>query len=338
MAIDRAFLGQKVARYRKQLLADLNDVSKATGIAVDRIRAIEDGEVEPSGDEVLILADYFRCDFRFFISNERVAPFDQTEELYRAHPGEFTGQDRRAIQDFLYLCETSATIQADLGRKDRPFQFTVRGNFFKGHGEEAAAQLRRHLRLTEDDVPADVYALFRQCGVHVFRRKLQNSNISGLFVKHPVAGNCALVNFIEDVYRQRFSAAHEMAHSIFDGDQSVTSVTYDRPDKNDLLEIRANRFASCFLLPPAALRKLPDPSRWTNNDVIRWASHFRVSTHALAVALSSCGLIHDADVARIKATRIPDQSKVDPELPSSLSSSQRARKQYLIADCAPTLA
>lgn len=88
MAIDRVFLGQKVARYREQLLVGLSDVSQMTGIAVDRLRAIESGQVEPTGDEVLILADYFNCDFRFFISNERVAPFDQTEELYRAHSDE----------------------------------------------------------------------------------------------------------------------------------------------------------------------------------------------------------------------------------------------------------
>jgi Zn-dependent peptidase ImmA (M78 family) len=63
-------------------------------------------------------------------------------------------------------------------------------------------------------VPLDVYADFRSIGIHVFRRKLGNSKISGLFIMHPVAGKCALVNSNEDVYRQRFSAAHETIHRL----------------------------------------------------------------------------------------------------------------------------
>ena len=39
---------------------------------------------------MLILADHYRCDFKFFISNEQVAPFEQTETLYRAHGNDFT--------------------------------------------------------------------------------------------------------------------------------------------------------------------------------------------------------------------------------------------------------
>ena len=99
---------------------------------------------------------------------------------------------------------------------DRPlnnFTFRPNGTFFKGHGEAAAASLRVALGYSEREVPRDVYAEFRSVGVHVFRRKLGNSNISGLFIMHPVAGKCALVNHSEDIYRQRFSAAHEMAHA-----------------------------------------------------------------------------------------------------------------------------
>ena len=65
-------------------------------------------------------------------------------------------------------------------------------------------------------VAMDIYRDFRSIGAHIFRRHLLNSNISGLFVAHPTAGACLLVNYDEDVYRQRFSVAHEMAHAIFD--------------------------------------------------------------------------------------------------------------------------
>lgn len=106
MAIDLRLLGSKLTKYRGQLQESLLDVASSTGIDARRLDLIESGQIEPTGDEVLILADHYRCDYKFFISNEQVAPFEQTETLYRAHGSDFSKADRRAVQDFLYLCET----------------------------------------------------------------------------------------------------------------------------------------------------------------------------------------------------------------------------------------
>lgn len=329
MAIDLKTLGSKLAKYRGQLKESIIEVASATGIDPARLTAIEAGQVEPTGDDVLILADHYRCDFKFFISNEEVAPFEQTETLYRAHGSDFTKEDRRAIQDFLYLCETEDFLMRELGRPPKDFAFSPSGDFYKGHGEAAAARLRTALGHDDRAVPRDVYAEFRSVGVHIFRRKLGNSNISGLFIMHPVAGKCALVNHSEDVYRQRFSAAHEMAHAIFDSSQGA-SVSYEKPSGLDYLELRANRFASCFLMPPAFLRKLPSPNHWSDSDAQRWANDLRVSCVALAIALKEAKLIDQANYDRIRRLRVAREAKLDPELPESLNAVQRKRKAHLL--------
>lgn len=322
MAIDLRLLSGKLAKYREQLQESLLDVAASTGIDTARLTQIEGGQTEPTGDEILILADHYRCDFKFFISNEKVAPFEQTETLYRAHGPDFSKEDRRAVQDFLYLCETEDFLMRELGRAPRSFRFSPSGSYFKGHAEDAAARLRSALGHADNAVPRDVYAEFRSVGVHVFRRKLGNSNISGLFIAHPVAGKCALVNYSEDIYRQRFSAAHEMAHAIFDADKGA-SVSFERPDAGDLVETRANRFASCYLIPPAFLSKLPDPNGWSDSDAIDWANKLRVSCVALANALRGAKLADQATIARISRLRIPRAVKTDPELPESLNPLQR---------------
>jgi transcriptional regulator with XRE-family HTH domain len=184
MAIDLRSLGAKLAKYRGQLQESPAEVARSTGIAVARLAAIEGGHAEPTGDEVLILADHYRCDFKFFISNEQVAPFEQTETLYRAHGENFTKEDRRAVQDFLYLCETEDFLMRELGRPRENFAFSPTGDYFKGHGVAAAVQLRAALGHDDRTVPRDIYEEFRSVGLHVFRRKLGNSNISGLFVMH----------------------------------------------------------------------------------------------------------------------------------------------------------
>ncbi len=329
MSINLKSLGSKLNKYRGQLTESLDDVALATGINPSRLEKIEAGQIEPTGDEVLILADHFHCDFKFFISNEQVAPFEQTETLYRAHGDDFTKADRRAVQEFLYLCEMEAFLMTELGRPVQTFEFRPTGSYLKAHGETAAARLRSVLSFSDDAIPRDIYAEFRKVGVHVFRRKLGNSNISGLFVMHPVAGKCALVNHSEDLYRQRFSAAHEMAHAIFDFDQ-VASVSYTRPNGMDLVEIRANRFASCFLMPPAFLARLPDPSRWSDVDVLRWANAMRVSCHALGIALKEANLVDNIISQRIQSLRVLPEAKIDPELPESLNPAQRARKAHLL--------
>jgi Zn-dependent peptidase ImmA (M78 family) len=329
MAIDLRTLGSKLAKYRGQLKDSIVEVASSTGIDAARLVAIEAGQAEPTGDEVLILADHYRCDFKFFISNEQVAPFEQTETLYRAHGSDFTKEDRRAVQDFLYLCETEDFLMRELGRPPKSFSFAPRGNFFKGHGEAAAASLRAALGHSDREVPRDVYAEFRSVGVHVFRRKLGNSNISGLFIMHPVAGKCALVNHSEDIYRQRFSAAHEIAHAIFDSAQGA-SVSFEGPNGSDMVELRANRFASCFLMPPTFLAQLPDPARWTDADAQRWANELRVSCVALAIALKEAKLIDAAAYNRIRNLRVPREAKIDPELPESLNATQRERKARLL--------
>lgn len=329
MTIDLRILGSKLAKYRGQLKESIVEVSASTGVDTARLTSIEAGQAEPTGDEVLILADHYRCDFKYFISNDQVAPFEQTETLYRAHGNEFTKEDRRAVQDFLYLCETEDFLMRELGRPYKGFSFASTGNFFKGHGEAAAASLRAALGHSDREVPRDVYTEFRNVGVHVFRRKLGNSNISGLFIMHPVAGKCALVNHSEDIYRQRFSAAHEMAHAVFDSAQGP-SVSFEGANGSDMLELRANRFASCFLMPPAFLAQLPAPAQWTDVDTLRWANDLRVSCIALAVALKEAKLIDTAVYNRIRSLRVPREAKIDPELPENLNDTQRKRKALLL--------
>ncbi|WP_186353488.1 MULTISPECIES: XRE family transcriptional regulator [Pseudomonas] len=329
MAINLSALGSKVSRYRIQLALTVEEVSAATRIPLERLCSVEAGEVEPTGDEVLILADLFRCDFKFFISNEQVAPFEQTEILYRAHGKEFSKDDRRAVQEFLYLCETEAFLTKELGIKHRQFKAAPPTGHFKKDGVSAATGFRRFNQHEHNAVPRDVYREIRETGAHVFRRKLGNSKVSGLFMLHPTAGKCILVNYSEDVYRQRFSAAHEMAHALFDASDGP-SITYVQTDKDDRRELRANTFASRYLMPPEFLRQLPDPKRWVEADVQHWANELRVSCVALGIGLKAEGLISEAVFQHIKSCRVPRNLKVDPELPDQLAPRQRERKARLL--------
>jgi Zn-dependent peptidase ImmA (M78 family) len=329
MAFDLALLGEKLRRYRTQLQVSLQELSRATGISEDALATYEAGSKEPTGDEILILSDFYKCDYKFFVSNEKLAPYEQTETLFRRFGDDFSKDDRWAVQELLFLCEVEGFLERALNRPaPLDFQFTKRGTFFKQQAAQAASELRRLLHYADQEVPRNIYENFRSIGIHVFRRRLENTQISGLFVRHPVAGRCVLVNYNEDVYRQRFTVAHETAHAIFDEDDDVV-VSFGRKSQ-DLVEIRANVFASRYLLPPPFLRMLPEPQRWDREKAVTWADRLRVNTETLAYALSDEGLIDRATVSLITSAKVPRYRKQDPELPETLSPASRSRKEELL--------
>lgn len=332
MALNLELVGSKIRRYREQLELSRQELAEATGIVLQRLEQCEAGRVEPTGDEILILADFFRCDYKFFISNERLAPFEQTEQLYRRYGDDFSKADRRGIQDFLFLCECEEFLFRELGRTQsrQPFFFHKTGAFFKTHGEQAAAKLRQQLGYSVREVGMNVYDDIRRIGVHVFRRKLGNSDISGLFIRHPTAGKCVLVNYSEDIYRQRFTAAHEFGHTILDDEEDVI-VSFTKWKKGDLVEVRANTFSSRYLMPPEFLRQIPEPTTWNPGKVIQWANQLKVSTEALAYALRDAQLVDEKTAQTLKGARVPAETKVDPEIPADLPERSKERKRQLLA-------
>lgn len=259
MAFNHSLFAEKLSKYRKQFGTSIEELSAATGIDLSRIVSFENAERAPTGDEVLIIADFFKCDYNFFISNEKLAPFEQTETLFRAHGDELSNTDRWSIQEIMFLADCEHFLQNETGEYNpNVFSFTKTGKFLKKHGKDCAKALRKHFNYENKIVPLDIYQDFRNIGIHVFRRKLENSRISGMYIKHPVAGKCIIINYLEDVFRQRFTAAHEAAHAILDDDEDIY-VSYSNWGKSNLIEIRANTFASNYLMPEKTLRLIPDP-------------------------------------------------------------------------------
>lgn len=328
MPVDQQLLGQKLQRYRNQLSRTLAEVSGSTGIREERLRAYEAGTSTPSGDEILIFADYYMCDYKFFISNEKLAPFEETETMFRRYGTEFSREDRWVVQEFLFLSECEHSLQKDLGKlPQKKFHFNVDSPSQGKLGELAAIQLRGYQGYPNNGVSLDIYKDFRSIGLHVFRRKLGNSNISGLFVNHPVAGGCILINYDEDVYRQRFTAAHEACHAILDSDAGyVVSLGSQKSD----IEVRANKFSSHYLAPSTFLQSIPQATSWDTTKAIEWANKLKVSTQVLAYALRRERLVSHDVMNIVMSVRVPKQDKIDPEIPDTLAPHSKQRKRELL--------
>lgn len=327
MSFDRAAFADKIRRSMEHLSVDIDEVVTNTGILKPRLSSLLSDGADPTGDEVLILADYFDCDYKFFMSNERLAAFEETDSLYRKHGELFSKSDRRAIQQFLYLCECESWLWTANNHRSDSFSFEPRGTNFKNQGHTAAKELRSHFGYKHDQVPSDLFRDLRRLGVHVFRRKLENSSISGVMIRHPEAGRCILVNYDEDVYRQRFTAAHELAHALMEDSEFNVSLSRDG---SNLVEVRANAFASHYLIPPAFAQAVLSRVRpWDEAGIIDWAKRLRVSTQVLRISLKEQKIINDDTFNRLSGARVPREQKIDPEIASETGRT-RERKLTLL--------
>jgi len=326
MAFDRSLFADKVSRYCDQLGVSLDELSERTGISLLRLNDLNERKADPTGDEVLIIADFFRCDYNFFISNERLTAFEQTEKLFRKYGDELTKEDRWSIQEFLFLSECEHYLLEALRKpKSAPFSFRPQNNYYKGHGQQAARLLRKHLGYPEtaDPTSLNIFEDIARTGIHVFRRKVKGT-ISGLCIRHPVAGTCILVNYSEDLFRQRFSLAHEIAHAIFDIETEDFIISFSNWDKNNLVEIRANTFASNFLIPPSLTKRIP-VQKWDETTVLEWATKLMVNVEPFVIALKENSLISETEYDQFKLLKVKQAVKGDPEISDRVSAKTRER-------------
>jgi Zn-dependent peptidase ImmA (M78 family) len=330
MALDLGLLSNKLIKHRENFLLSLEELSLKSGIATDRLKSFEAGVSEPTGDEILILADVYLCDYKYFISNESEPNFEKIEKLFRKHGEALQANDRWAIQECIFLAENEAFLDEKLG-KIIPINFIFKktGTYFKGHGYDAANKLRELLHPSGRELNLNVYDDFKRIGISIYRRKLRNSNISGISLNHSSIGKFSLVNYNEDIFRQRFTVAHEAAHAIFDLEDSDNFLSPSKWNTDDLVEIRADTFASAYLIPPFVLENIQDNKYWSSEKLIDWAIKLKVSVPALLKALKDKKLINDEYYRTFGHISIPAEYKIDPEF-KGLSAKSLERKKYLL--------
>lgn len=323
---DLHLLARKLSGCRIRLEYSYAEIFAGTGIKEERLKAFEEARIEPTGDEILILADFLREDYKYFISNQQTSASENTDSLYRQFGEDFTKEDRRAVQEFLYICECEADVWELLSENKKTFKMPLKRSSAYDEAEDIAAAVRVFLCYKENELLQNIFDDFRNMGLHIFRRKLNNSNLSGIFIQHPIAGKCILVNYSEDLYRQNFTVSHEVAHSIFDTNL-LYNVSFTR-DGKDIKEIRANRFAAGFLMPAAALKKL-NVNTWTEQILIKLADQFRVNIIALLYRLKFLKLISEQDFANYQDLKLPKSLKEDPELKNLPGKIALAKEQVL---------
>jgi transcriptional regulator with XRE-family HTH domain len=161
------------------------------------------------------------------------------------------------------------------------------GNSYAAQGEALAKSAWRAVELQErllvqGDLPELIEEVF---GADVAVEPLGNG-FDGLAAMGQGA-KLILLSTTSNPARQRFTLAHELGHLLADDDQDVhlDRDIFERAQKRDPSEQRANAFASVFLLPEQTLRKALDAVRLTRESFAALCCDFVVSPETLAYRL-----------------------------------------------------
>lgn len=131
----------------------------------------------------------------------------------------------------------------------------------------------------DDKVPIDI--------ISVLKNKMDKLTIVFMDMNNSISGASSKIKDYQIMFinsnhsygRQRFTIAHELYHLEYD----KTNKTCSDMNKNEN-EKKADQFASCLLLPHAALlnyEQINNIKKWELNDIIDAEQYFQISHHAL---------------------------------------------------------
>ncbi|HHW97511.1 MAG TPA: ImmA/IrrE family metallo-endopeptidase [Oligoflexales bacterium] len=333
MPINAQELGRRLRAAREACRMTQDEVAKYLGTSRSTVAQMELGNRTVSSLELDRLAYLFGRDIREFLAHS-FSEDDTLAALFRAEP---TVADNPEVIEKIRECiaigreltnlEELLEIRREQAALATYPQVVPKAKSEAVHqGKRVAEQERRRLGLGLSPVPEMVELIERQ-GVRTGLVDLPD-DVSGFSISDAKLGFFVVANSLHNVWRRRFSFAHEYAHLLMDRDRLGTVSRASAND--DLIEVRANSFAACFLMPADAVAHFiarlgkGKPSRTLvqvydeNNavtvegrfapnsqdlqiyDVVQMASLFGVSVPAALYRLRNLRLITNAELLRLK--------------------------------------
>jgi Zn-dependent peptidase ImmA (M78 family)/transcriptional regulator with XRE-family HTH domain len=247
-----AELGHRLRAARDSCGLTQDDVAAELGVSRSTVTQIELGNRGVSGIELGKLAFLFGRDMRELLAPE-YQDVDPLGPLFRSE-AEVSGNDAvvRKLRECVALGRELTNLERLVGI-DRDvsiaatYQLAAPRNRWEAieQGARIADEERRRLGLGTGPVP-DLGELLETQGVRTAVVELPE-DVSGLTISDPRIGLFVVANVDQHFWRRRFSFTHEYDHVLLDRDRF--GMVSRGSKRDELIEVRANSFAACFLMP-----------------------------------------------------------------------------------------
>lgn len=329
-----AELGRRLKAARESCGLTQDEVAAELSVSRSTVAQIELGNRGVSGIELGKLAYLFGRDMREFLAAE-YQDADPLGALFRSET-EVSGSDVvvRKLRECVALGRELTNLERLVGI-DRDvsiaatYQLAAPRSRWEAieQGSRIAEEERRRLGLGAGPAP-DLGELLETQGVRTALVKLPD-DVSGLTISDERIGLFVVANEDHHVWRRRFSFAHEFAHVLLD--RARFGMVSRGSKRDDLVEVRANSFAACFLMPsegvhqfiatlgkgkptrmqldvfddaqPVPVETRTDPSSQAIQiyDLVQLAYHFGVSRMTALYRLKNLRLLKQAEFENLRA-------------------------------------
>jgi Zn-dependent peptidase ImmA (M78 family)/transcriptional regulator with XRE-family HTH domain len=260
MSLTQEALGQRLQDARKSVALTQQEVAAQLGHSRESLAQIEAGSRSVTSLEIVRLSRLYGRSLSSILLEGESAEEEPLTALFRMQEtlAESPGL-REKLLWFSNVFQEARTIERLIGDEPRllPPDYGLRDprNNAEAYdqGQELANQERQRLGLGWSPIP-DVAELIAQQGVWAVSAEMPD-NVSGICLFHSTIGAAVVVNQSHYRSRRRFSYAHEYAHVLADRKNSSASVSSSTNSK-ELIERRANSFASEFLMPAKGVTEL----------------------------------------------------------------------------------
>ena len=342
MPIQREELARRLREAREAAGLKQEDAARQLAVSRSSVAQIELGNRAVSSLELDRLAHLYGRDIRDFLASG-FRPEDSLVTLFRADPA-VAGRDEvvKAVGNCIALARELASLEGLLGLDRAQLGVPAyAGGALRSkwqaieQGMRVAADERRRLGLSVRPV-GDAADLLESEGVRTALLDLPE-DVSGLTLMDPALSLFVVVNRRHPLLRRRFSWVHEYAHVLFD--RQLRGTLSRASNRDELVEVRANSFAACFLMPeegirdflahlgkgqpsrerlevfdgvaaiPAETRAEPGSQRVQIYDAVLLAHHFGVSRTAALYRLRNLHRLSQTELDKLLAEEEAGQGK-----------------------------
>lgn len=299
------------ARYKR----GLNQAQLGDAIALDRtaISRIENGTRAVTASELTRMVEILGVDVADVLKPAPDLPRLATTTRLLMRAGAVDPDDFPQLQWFLDIYSRLAKI---VGQGDmEPLEPRILRLPPSQGGELAARRLRSRLGLNPEEPVRRLSEVANKLRLFVVAARLPSrSRVAGCLVMADGSPGAVLVNSNHPPARQRFTLAHEIGHSVLDNEgraRACDTTGSPRPGPRPVDELRADVFASSFLLPKRAVDSFVAKAPVSYDRISSLEEDYGVSHAATLSRLRALRAISDAEARVLRKMAPPlthDQS------------------------------
>ncbi|WP_323986737.1 XRE family transcriptional regulator [Microbacterium plantarum] len=329
-AVARAFDPERLRQARQLALRTKQDVAHAVGVSAAAIGQFESGVTPPRADTVDKLAAFLKVPVAFFTAGRPRAQLESGSVFFRSLRSTTAKQRSKSVSYTEQVWELANALERHVRFPNIDIPGFSGGEVAPGSfsaDPAAAAQQLRHAWRLGDGPISQMVRLAETKGIVAVLVPMVEDEVAKIDAFSTVALNRPILvlspDRADDVYRHRFSAAHELGHIILHGGRTAGTVDIER---------EADKFAAEFLTP-ARVMESRLRTRLDMADVLAVSREWGIEPRSVVYRSRELGKISEATARRgyirLNQMNIPHEpvARFPGELPSLLSKAVELAEQ-----------